>query len=156
MQFAKLLFQTLFINVCMNIITSKIKIYLLKIPHIVYINKVICYYLYYITTIVDVNCCFWARGLTMHSMFLLLQLNGQLKVLIMISIKLIMDSLNKSPAYDTNAHLSGGPSFYLKCLVNRKHNSKTIAFRVMPLILQLHLHMINMFSKFGVDICNTF
>ena len=49
----------------MNIITSKIKIYLLQITHIVftylYNIKVICYYLYYITTTVDVTWCILGR-----------------------------------------------------------------------------------------------
>ena len=44
-----------------------------------------------------------------------------------------------------------GPSFSLKYLVKKGHNSKNIAFRVMPFALQLHLVMISKYSKFGVD-----
>ena len=44
-----------------------------------------------------------------------------------------------------------GPSFYLKFLIKKKHNSKNIPFRVMPLALQLHLVMISKDSKLGVD-----
>ena len=36
------------------------------------------------------------------------------------------------------------------------HNSKTIAFRVMSLVLQLHLVMMSKYSKFGDDTFNTF
>ena len=50
-------------TVCMNIITNKIKSYLLQIPHIVYHIIVICYYLYYITTIVYVTWCILGRRL---------------------------------------------------------------------------------------------
>ena len=46
-----------------------------------------------------------------------------------------------------------GPSFYLNLLVKKGHNSKNIAYRVMLLVLQLHLVMMN---KFGVDTFNTF
>ena len=52
----------------------------------------------------------------------------------------------------TNARLS----LYLKYLVKKGHNSKTVAFRVMPLVLQLHLVMMNKYSKFDVEIFNTF
>ena len=48
-----------------------------------------------------------------------------------------------------------GPSIYLKFLVKKGHHSKTIAFRVMPL-LQLHLVMMSNYSRFGVDTFNTF
>ena len=36
------------------------------------------------------------------------------------------------------------------------HNSRNIAFRLMPLVLQLHLAMMNKYSKFGIDTFNTF
>ena len=49
-----------------------------------------------------------------------------------------------------------GPSFYLKFLVKKGHNSKTMAFRFMPLALQLHLVIMSKYSKFGVDTFNTF
>ena len=48
-----------------------------------------------------------------------------------------------------------GPSFYLNFLSKKGHNSKIIGFRVMPLVLQLHLVMISKYSKFG-DTFNTF
>ena len=35
-------------------------------------------------------------------------------------------------------------------------NSKNIAFRVMPLVLQLYLVMVSKYSKFGVDTFNNF
>ena len=44
----------------------------------------------------------------------------------------------------------------LKILVKKVCNSKTKAFRVMPLVSQLHLVMISKYSKFGVDNFNTF
>ena len=44
-----------------------------------------------------------------------------------------------------------GPSFYFE----KGHNSKTILFRVIPLVLQLHLVMMSKNSKFGVDTFNT-
>ena len=47
------------------------------------------------------------------------------------------------------------PSFYLKRKVKKGHDSKTIGFRGMPLVLQLHLVMMSKYSKFGVDIFNT-
>ena len=50
-----------------------------------------------------------------------------------------------------------GPSFYLKFLVKKGHNSTNMAFRVMPLVLQLHLVMMSKYTKFGaVDTFNTF
>ena len=45
---------------------------------------------------------------------------------------------NKSTTCDTNSPLSR-PSFFLKYLVQKRHNSKNIAFRVMSLVLQLQL-----------------
>ena len=45
-----------------------------------------------------------------------------------------------------------GPSFYIKVSVN----FKTVAFRVMPLIWQLHLVMTSKYSNFSVDTFNTF
>ena len=47
-------------------------------------------------------------------------------------------------------------SFYLKFLLKNGHYSKIIAFRVMPLVLQLHLVMMSRYSKFGVDTFSTF
>ena len=41
-------------------------------------------------------------------------------------------------------------------LVTKAHNSKSIAFKVMPLALQLHFVMMCKYSKFGVDIFNIF
>ena len=49
-----------------------------------------------------------------------------------------------------------GPSFNLKIEVNKGHNSKPIALRVMPLALHLHLVMMSKYSKFGVYTVNTF
>ena len=49
-----------------------------------------------------------------------------------------------------------GPSFYLKIYVKKGHNSKTLAFRFIPLVLQLHLVMMSKYSKFGVDTINNF
>ena len=48
-----------------------------------------------------------------------------------------------------------GPSFYLKSLGKKGHYSKKIAFRIMPLVLQLHLVMMSKYYKFGVDTFNT-
>ena len=48
------------------------------------------------------------------------------------------------------------PSFYLKCLVKKGHNSKNIVYWVMPLVFQLHLVMMSRYSKFGVNTFNTF
>ena len=45
------------------------------------------------------------------------------------------------------------PSFHLKFLVKKGLSSKNIAFRVMSLVLQLHLVMV---TKFGVDTFNSF
>ena len=39
----------------------------------------------------------------------------------------------------------------LKFLVKKRQNSKTIAFRVIPLALEPHLVMISKYSKYGVD-----
>ena len=52
--------------------------------------------------------------------------------------------------------LCQGPSFYLKFLVKKRHNSRNKAFKVMPLVLQLHLVMMRKYTKFGVDTFNTF
>ena len=49
---------------------------------------------------------------------------------------------DKSTACGTNARLSGA-IILLKILVKKGHNSKTIAFTVMPLVLQLCLVMMN-------------
>ena len=49
-----------------------------------------------------------------------------------------------------------GPSFYLKSLVDKGPNSKTIAFGAMTLVLQLHLFIMIKYSKLGVDTFNTF
>ena len=49
-----------------------------------------------------------------------------------------------------------GPSFYLKFLAEKGHNSKTIAYRVMPLVLQLHLVIMSEYSKSGLVTFNTF
>ena len=56
----------------------------------------------------------------------------------------------------TNVSLSGRPSFCLKIYAKKGHNSLTIAIRVKPLVLQLHLVMMSKHSKFGVDTFNTF
>ena len=52
----------------------------------------------------------------------------------------------------TNASLS----FYLKFLDKKGHNSKIIAFKVMPLALQLLLVMMVKCVMFGVDTLKTF
>ena len=49
-----------------------------------------------------------------------------------------------------------GPSLYFEFLVKKGHNSKTIPFRVMPLVLQLHLVMMNKHSKISVDTFDTY
>ena len=49
-----------------------------------------------------------------------------------------------------------GPSFFIKSLVKIGHNSRNIAFIVIPLVLQLHLVMLSKYSKFGFDTFNTF
>ena len=46
-----------------------------------------------------------------------------------------------------------GPSFCLKILVKKVHNFKTIAFKVMALVLQQHLVMM---GKYSVDTFNSF
>ena len=51
--------------------------------------------------------------------------------------------------------LCQGSSFYLKYLGKKGHNSNNITFRVMPIVLQLHLFMMSKYSKFGVDTFNT-
>ena len=43
-----------------------------------------------------------------------------------------------------------------KIEVKKGHNSNSITFIVMPLVLQLHLVMMSKYSKFGVDTLNTF
>ena len=43
-----------------------------------------------------------------------------------------------------------GPSFYLKFLVKKGHNSKNISFRVISLALQPHFVMMSKYSKFLV------
>ena len=50
----------------------------------------------------------------------------------------------------------GGYHSTLKFKLKKGHNSKTTAFRVMPLVLQLHLVMMSKYSQFGVDTLNTF
>ena len=62
---------------------------------------------------------------------------------------------NKNTKCSSNAHLSGA-IILLKYLVKKRHNSKIIAFRVMLLVLQLHLVMMSNYSKFVVDIFNIF
>ena len=44
----------------------------------------------------------------------------------------------------------------LNFLVERDITPKNIAFRVMSLVLQLHLVMMSKYFKFGVDTFNTF
>ena len=41
-------------------------------------------------------------------------------------------------------------------LVKKGNNSKTIAFRIMPLVLQLHLVMMSKYSQFDVETIYTF
>ena len=48
--------------------------------------------------------------------------------------------------------VSQGPSFYLKFSFKKGHNSKTIAFRVVFLALQMQLVMMRKYSKFSVDL----
>ena len=62
---------------------------------------------------------------------------------------------NKSTACSTNTCLSG-TIILLIYFVKKGHNSKTTAFRVMPFVLQLHLVMMSLCSKFDVDTFNTF
>ena len=52
--------------------------------------------------------------------------------------------------------ISPEPSFYLKFLVKKRNNSKTIAFKAMSLVLQLQLDMMSKYSKFSVDTFTTF
>ena len=49
-----------------------------------------------------------------------------------------------------------GPSFCLNFFVKKGYYTKHIAFRVMPLVLQLLRVMKIKHSKFGVDTFNTF
>ena len=67
----------------------------------------------------------------------------------------INSQYNKSTACGTNACLSGTIIIH-KILVKNWHNSKAIDFRVMPLVLQLHLVIMSKYSNFGVDTFNTF
>ena len=60
-----------------------------------------------------------------------------------------------STACGTNTHLSGATILF-KYLVKKGHNSKTLAFRVMPLVLQQHIVMMSKNSKFSTNIFNTF
>ena len=60
---------------------------------------------------------------------------------------------NKSATYGTNARLSGDITL-LKTF--SLHNSINIDFRVMPLVLQLHLVIMSKYSKFSVETFNTF
>ena len=63
---------------------------------------------------------------------------------------------NKSTACSTML-ICQGPSFYLKLLVKKGHNSKNIAFRVMLLVLQQHLVMMSKyFQGWWSDTFNTF
>ena len=57
------------------------------------------------------------------------------------------------PKQEQSMLVCQGSLFFLKFLVKKGHNSKNIAFRVMSLVLQLHLVKM---SKFGVDTFNTF
>ena len=45
----------------------------------------------------------------------------------------------------------GGHHSTSKFNLKKGHNSKTTAFRVMPLVLQLHFVTMSKYSKFGVD-----
>ena len=56
----------------------------------------------------------------------------------------------KSTSCGTNAHLSGAI-----IVLKKGHNSKNIAFKVIPLALQLHLAIMSKYSKFDVDTLNT-
>ena len=71
------------------------------------------------------------------------------------SFKQIKNKKNKNTTCGTDTGLSG-PSFYLKVLVKKGHNSKNIAFRVMFFALHVHLVMMSKYAKFGVDTFNTF
>ena len=60
------------------------------------------------------------------------------------SSKITLQKYNKQKhLYAVPKLVCQGPSFYLNYLVKKGHNSKTIAFRVMPLVLQLPLVMKN-------------
>ena len=63
--------------------------------------------------------------------------------------------IKKSTAWGTNAHLSG-VIILLNFLVKKGYNFKHLAFKVMPLVLQLHLVKIIKYSKFDIDTINTF
>ena len=62
---------------------------------------------------------------------------------------------NKNTACSTNTRL---PSFYLqfinfiKSYIKKGHNSKIISFRVISLVMKLHLVMMSKYSKFGVTV----
>ena len=44
----------------------------------------------------------------------------------------------------------------LNLKLKKGHNSKTTVFRVVPLVMQLHLVMMSKYSKFGVDTLSTY
>ena len=63
---------------------------------------------------------------------------------------------NISNICNSNAHLSAAIILLRFIFVKKGHNSKTIAFRVIPLVLQLQPVIMSTLSKFGVDNFNTF
>ena len=63
-------------------------------------------------------------------------------------------SKNKSTACSTNTRLPGSIILF-KNLRIKRGITPNISFRVMPLVLQLHLVMMSNYSKFGVDTFNT-
>ena len=56
----------------------------------------------------------------------------------------------------TNARLSGAIILFIFFCLKRVIVPNNIAFRVMSLVLQLHLVMMSKYSKFGADTFNTF
>ena len=56
--------------------------------------------------------------------------------------------LNKTNTCSKIAHLSGAIILCLKFLVKKGHDSKNIAFRVVPLALQLHCCVLILFILF--------
>ena len=55
-----------------------------------------------------------------------------------------------------HSSVGGHHSTYKFISLKRGHNSKTTAFRVMRLVLQLHRVMMSKYSKFGIDTLSTF
>ena len=117
-------------------------------------GNVVCYH--------QMSC---SEGLHKPNIYLALKINTQITLLNTVFV--VLSCFPKPLNWGTNLKqtraqhvvsmlVCQGLSFSLKYLLKKRYNSKTTAFRVMPLVLQLHLVIMSKYSMFGVDTFNTF